>query len=33
VRNNGPSLVEPAVPSTDLDEPALFDVAPESGRR
>jgi putative SOS response-associated peptidase YedK len=33
VRNNGPSLIEPAVPSTDLDEPALFDVADDSARR
>jgi putative SOS response-associated peptidase YedK len=33
VRNNGPSLVSPAVPSTDLDEPALFDPTPDSTRR
>jgi putative SOS response-associated peptidase YedK len=33
VRNNGPSLIEPAEPTADLDAPALFDLAPDSGRR
>jgi putative SOS response-associated peptidase YedK len=33
VRNNGPSLLELAVPTADLDAPALFDLAPDSARR
>jgi putative SOS response-associated peptidase YedK len=33
VRNAGPSLIEVAVPTTQLDEPALFDPAPETTRR
>jgi putative SOS response-associated peptidase YedK len=33
VRNNGPDLLTRAEPATDLDEPALFDLAPDPARR